>query len=82
MDELISSPDSGREKPRSESMLATVAAVGQSGLRLIFDGQSSASGKYYKCNTSVVFHAGDRVKVTKMSGTYVVDYVVGSPRTS
>lgn len=61
--------------------LATVGAVYSDGISLIFDGQTSASAKHYKCNTSVVFKAGDRVKVVKDSGTYIVEYVIGNPTT-
>lgn len=58
---------------------ATVAAVYDDGLTLIFDGESTATEKRFKCNTSVIFHAGDRVKLCADSGTYVVEYVVGAP---
>ena len=60
--------------------LATVGAKYTDGLSLIFDGQSAASKKRYKCNTSVTFQAGDRVKICRISGTYVVEYVVGNPK--
>ena len=49
-------------------------------MTLIFDGDSQAGAKRYKCNTSVLFSAGDRVKIAADSGTYVVEYVVGAPR--
>lgn len=62
-----------------EFSLATVASVGTNGIRLIFDGQSQASQKEYKCNTQVTFSAGDRVKIFKDSGTYIVEYPVGAP---
>lgn len=60
--------------------LATVGTVYADGIGLIFDGADEQTAKHYKCNTSVVFQAGDRVKITKISGTYVVDYVVGNPK--
>lgn len=59
--------------------LATVGGVYSDGLTLIFDGQSEATQKHYKCNTAVSFSVGDRVKVAKISGSYVVEYVVGAP---
>ena len=59
--------------------LATVGAVYSDGLSLIFDGTGTASEKHYKCNTSISFTAGDRVKICKISGTYVVEYIVGNP---
>lgn len=58
---------------------ATVGEVYEDGLTLIFDGQEEATEKHYKCNTSVSFKAGDRVKILQDSGTYVVEYVVGAP---
>lgn len=65
----------------AEVILATVGAVYSDGIALIFDGQTVASGKHYKCNTSVKFRAGDRVKTVKNAGTYIVEYVVGNPAT-
>lgn len=62
-----------------EVKLATVAEVLSNGLRLQFDGMSEATNKIYKCNASCMFSVGDRVKVTKHSGTYLVDYVIGAP---
>ncbi len=57
--------------------LATVGAVYSDGLSLIFDGQSEPSKKHYKKNSAVTFTAGQRVKIVKMSGTYIVEYPVG-----
>lgn len=65
----------------SDAQLATVDAVFKDGLTLIFDGQTTATKKHYKCNTSVAFQSGDRVKVARISGSYVVEYVVGAPST-
>lgn len=58
---------------------ATIGEIFEDGVSLIFDGQDAATEKHYKVNTSVVFKAGDRVKIFSDSGTYVVEYVVGSP---
>lgn len=63
----------------SDFVLATVGGVYTDGVSLKFDGQSAASQKHYKCNTSIRFHAGDRVKVIRDSGTYIVEYIVGNP---
>lgn len=60
--------------------LATVDSITSTGVKLIFDGASESGGKTYKCNTSVNFQQGDRVKVHKESGSYVVEYIVGAPR--
>lgn len=64
-----------------EVRFATVGAVYSDGVTLIFDGQEAATEKHYKCNTAILFHAGDRVKIASDSGTYVVEYIVGSPGT-
>lgn len=58
---------------------ATVGAVYDDGITLIFDGDEDATEKHYLCNTSVTFRAGDRVKIFEASGTYIVEYVVGHP---
>ena len=44
-----------------EAFLATVGAVYEDGLSLILEGQTEATTKHYKCNTSISFKAGDRV---------------------
>lgn len=63
----------------SEPNFATIGAVFEDGVSLIFDGSEAATEKHYKVNTSVLFSPGDRVKILADSGTYVVEYVVGSP---
>ena len=62
-----------------ENFLATVGAVYDDGMSLILEGQTEATTKHYKCNTSATFAAGDRVKVARISGSYIVEYVVGPP---
>lgn len=76
MDELLSPAAAPDE---SGAQFATVGEVLDDGVTLIFDGQDEATDKHYRCNTSVLLLPGDRVKVCKDSGTYVVEYVVGSP---
>lgn len=78
MDELILE-NIPEEDEAQEFCLATVGAVSAEGVSLIFDGQTEASGKTYKVNTAVSFSAGDRVRVKKDSGTYIVEFVVGAP---
>lgn len=60
---------------------ATVGGVYSDGVSLIFDAQQEegASEKHYKCNSGIKISTGDRVKLLKDSGTYVVEYVVGEP---
>lgn len=66
------------KEPASASF-ATIGAVYTDGVTLIFDGTEVASTKRYKVNRSAAFAAGDRVKITRDSGTYVVEYPVGNP---
>ena len=42
---------------------ATIGEVFEDGVSLIFDGQEAATEKHYRVNTSIVFKAGDRVKI-------------------
>jgi hypothetical protein len=65
-----------------EFNFATVGAVYADGLTLIFDGQTEPTEKHYKCNAFCRFSAGQRVRIIKDSGTYVVEYAVGVPMTS
>lgn len=77
MDQLFVREETKKEAPAFS--FATVEEVCADGLRLLFDGEEEAGDKHYRCNTSVTFTAGDRVRVFKDSGTYVVEYVVGVP---
>lgn len=56
--------------------LATVTSAAADGLQIKFDGESIASSKKYKYNKSITFKVGDRVKVSKISGTYLVEYPI------
>lgn len=84
--ETVSTPQAEETQAQTESQslpqpsFATVGAVYEDGLSLLFDGEEEPGEKHYKCNTSVVFSAGDRVKIAADSGTFVVEYVVGSPK--
>ena len=60
---------------------ATVAAVYDDGISLLFDGNENPSQKHYKCNRAVAFAVGDRVHLAYESGTYSVEYPVGNPKT-
>ena len=59
---------------------ATIGAVYEDGVSLIFDGETDPTEKHYLCNTNVYFSPGDRVRIVEDSGTYIVEYVVGSPK--
>ena len=58
---------------------ATIDQIYGDGITLIFDGEETASEKHYKCNSFCIFAPGQRVRVIKDSGTYVVEYPVGNP---
>lgn len=58
---------------------ATVGAVYEDGVTLIFPGETEPTEKRYLASRSCVMVAGDRVKVCKIAGTYVVEYVIGPP---
>lgn len=66
-----------KSKSERTDFLATVGAVYSDGLSLILDGQTEATAKHYKRNTAITFSKGQRVKVVKISGTYIVEYPVG-----
>ena len=53
---------------------ATVMAVSGGKATLKFDGETAATQKGYKYNATLSLTAGDRVKVNKVSGTYVIEY--------
>lgn len=64
-------------------VLATVVAWDvNKGVRLRFDGEENAGSKYYKTRAYLRVNVGDRVVIAPCSGTYVVDYVVGTPSRS
>lgn len=63
-----------------DAAFATIGEIYDDGVTLIFDGQEAATEKHYKCNSFAVFQSGDRVRIIKDSGTYVVEYPVGAPK--
>lgn len=65
-----------------DASFATIGTVHEDGVTLIFDGEAEATAKHYKCNASAVFAAGDRVRIIKDSGTYIVEYPIGAPKTA
>lgn len=72
----------GERREPEGATFATVGAVYNDGVSLIFDGEETPTEKHYKVNAFVVFKANDRVRIIKDSGTYVVEYPIGSPKTS
>ena len=71
-----------QQEEAAEINLATVTAVTGSGIKIQIDGESGAGDKTYKCNTGAAFKVGDRVRIKKDSGTYIVEFPVGSPGAS
>lgn len=67
------------EENQEEIVLATVAAVTANGVKITIDGSDEAGDKEYKANSSQLIKQGDRVKIHKNSGTYLIEYVIGSP---
>jgi hypothetical protein len=67
------------EEENDEIVLATIAAVDADGVTIEIGGNGSAGQKKYKVNAAQKFAAGDRVKIHKDSGTYLVEYVIGNP---
>lgn len=57
---------------------ASVGEVYEDGVSLIFPGEAAPSEKHYKVNTLGTYAAGQRVKVIKDSGTYIVEYPIGN----
>lgn len=56
--------------------LATVTEVTDDGIKVVFDGEDTASNKYYKFNNSITFNVGDRVVCFYYSGTYIVGFKI------
>lgn len=76
MDELLNTEE---KKVEPEFRLATISTVTSTGITLQFDGSAEGTDKEYKCNTSIRFSPGDRVKIIKESGSYIVECIVGAP---
>ena len=68
-----------RGEPPAEQSFATVGTVHPDGIALVFDGEETESLKHYKCNAYIPFAPGQRVRIIRDSGTYVVEYPVGNP---
>lgn len=56
--------------------LATVYQVYDDGISLEINGEPTS--KHYKSNADCIFTSGDIVKVKKISGTYIVEYRIGT----
>lgn len=71
------------EEAEEVNNFATIGGVYSDGVSLIFDAQQDEgeSEKHYRCNSGIRLAAGDRVRLIKDSGTYVVEYPIGEPNT-
>ena len=78
MEEILN-PEEPIEEP--DFSIATVDEVSADGITLVFDGSSSSGGKKYRCNSGVRFVNGDRVRIKRDSGSYLVEYPIGKPMT-
>ncbi len=76
LDDILKTEDNQEEYTYA---LATIGEVSSAGVTLKFDGSASIGGKLYRCNSGVLFKAGDRVRVKKDSGSYIVEFPVGLP---
>lgn len=67
--------------PQDDGNFATaeIAGITPTGYQLIFPGQTEASNKSYKGNSSTRFYKGQRVRVLADSGTYIVEYPIAGP---
>ena len=63
-----------QKRSPSAAKFATVVAVSGGKATLKFDGETAVTQKGYKYNAALSLTAGDRVKVNKVSGTYVIEY--------
>ena len=68
-------------KEQKDASFATIGTVHADGVTLIFDGESEETQKHYKVNCFAVFRPNDRVYIQKDSGTYVVLFPIGNPKT-
>lgn len=64
---------------RLGTVTAKSTTSGTGGLRIKFDGEESASDKYFKCNRGASFATGNRVLCARVGGTWVALCVVGVP---
>ena len=71
-----------QEKQPENASFATISQVFEDGVTLRFGQEDTPSQKRYRVNSFAVFHAGDRVFLAKDSGTYVVLFPVGKPKSS
>ena len=78
IDNELFAAESLRKKEQTPFFLASIAGVYSDGVTLRIDGAETK--KHYLINGSQTFKVGDRVKVIRTSGTYIVEYKIGTPQ--
>ena len=59
------------------AFFGTVTEVNVAGLKVRFDGESTASSKRYPRNIAITFQVGQRVLIEKINGSYIVICPIG-----
>lgn len=77
IDDDLFVPKQDNGKSESNDFFAEIASVHSDGVSLLIDGK--VTQKHYLVNTSCRYSVGAKVKVIKIDGTYIVEYVVGKP---
>lgn len=73
-DDLFTPP---KEPVKPDNFFATIGGVFSDGVSLVIDGKETQ--KHYLVNTGCKYTVGAKVKVLRIDGTYIVEYVVGKP---
>lgn len=74
----VTNPKEG-ESNDFAAALGTVEGISERGYVVRIDGEDGPREKPFRANASYRFFAGERVKLSKISGTYVVEYPVRTP---
>ena len=77
-DVILGEDEATEEQPKS-FIIASVASIGASGVKLKFDESDTAGEKEYRGNTNQKIAVGDRVFAAVDSGTYVILCKIGKP---
>lgn len=62
------------------SQYATISGVYDDGVSLLFDNAAEGSIKHYPINKNLEVSIGDRVKIEKAGGSYIVAYALGGAK--
>lgn len=76
IDDNVFIAEQSEQTQDDRDFFATIAAVFDDGVSLLIDGVETE--KHYKVNSGCIYKAGDNVKVLKIRGTYIVEYVIDS----